>query len=521
MLSASRGASSAWPRLSGKTWLVLLVGLLTLGLWHASQWRFVCDDAYIALRYAQNWVQSGFPSYNPELPDPVQGFTSPLWVLLIAFAQLLGADAVQAALSLNALGSVVTALAAAGIVYALAPESTRRLASLLSLGALGLCPEFMVWSSGGLETSLATAFGMLSVWALCTRRYALFHLCAALAACTRLDTLVWVLPLAFGLGKGRVQDIWRRPSVGAWGLVGLSLLGAYLAYGSLLPQTFAIKSGSMDLARRYGVAYLRQWAVGAGLVIPALMLLLQTKKNMPWLVAVGANLLYVLWVGGDFMGYSRFLLPATVMVLLMASVSLARVAAMPARFSSRAALVTALVGLLLLALRISPRLAQDKKEAWLDRRYESVHAMERFAAVRVAAGKAFAQRWPANTRVTVGAAGAFAYASGLTAFDAYGLTDASVLTLGQHQPQGRPGHRWVGGRKWVRAHQPHLRCEIGWVGGPGFPSKASLKARKPVTKGAGWTCRSTGPVFLRGVSQPLEPQHYCCVRERFSDPPEK
>lgn len=516
MLSESRGGAARPEGRKIRCFeVVLALLLLGLALWHAAQWRFLCDDAYIALRYAQNWVQSAAPVYNPGEVG-VQGFTSPLWVLGMALGMAASFAGEVVALTGCALGAVIGALSGVGIAVMLAPPQRRVLAGLLGLSLIVLCPEFMVWSSGGLETSIAAALGLLAVLALSARRDASFHGLAALAACMRLDSLLWIA--AFGL-VCRGASVWpallRRRSVLCW-LMPLGVMALqYHYYGSFLPHTFAIKSGGWALMSRFGTRYLWQWSAGAGLGLPlALMAFGARKQERPWLALVGANLGFALWVGGDFMGYSRFLLPSTIVVLGGASSTLVRWSCSRRRPLARLAIGLAGGGVVLLAWALPGRVKKDREEDWLDRRYESVHAMERFAAIRVAAGKAYAARWPKATRVTVGAAGAFPYAAGLIVFDAYGLTDATVLTRGHHRPKARPGHQWVGGAAWVRGHHPHLRCEIGWVG-PGFPGQADLKARRPLTQGAQWTCRSTGPVPIRGQAEPLPPQHYCCVRERF------
>lgn len=521
MLSESRKAA-ARPSLGAAVFLSLCL----LGLWQASRWRFVCDDAYIAFRYAKHWAETGVASYNLVDPPGVQGFTSPLWVALLALGQRVGAGMQASALLLNALGSLLLGGAALALAGSQARDEAGPAAGLravlLCLAAMALCPEFLVWSSGGLETSFAASLGVLAVLALARRRIHAFHVLGAISACARLDSLVWIFAFTLverGLnrtgGIGSHRRSLKTISALAWCMPLVVLLVQYQVYGSLFPQTFAVKRGGWALAQAFGWPYLEQWLVQGGMALGLLVALCTPKVHAAGVALVLANLGYAFWVGGDFMGYSRFLLPATVLVLAMASVTLARLSVSADPRKRWLGFVVVIMAVGTLALRVPQRWQKDQDEAWLDRRYESVHAMERFAAIRLAAGEAYAQRWPKATRVTVGAAGAFAYAASLQAFDAYGLTDPTVLERGGYYPKARPGHRWVGRRRWAKAHRPHLRCEIGWVG-EGFPSNADLRARKPLTTQAGWTCKNTGPVHLRTQARPLPAQHYCCVRERFS-----
>ncbi|MBD3371304.1 MAG: hypothetical protein GF403_01155 [Candidatus Coatesbacteria bacterium] len=59
-----------------------LAAALILALVYAElfMWNSV-DDTYIFLRYADNWLSGHGPVYNPG--ERVEGYTSPLWLLLL------------------------------------------------------------------------------------------------------------------------------------------------------------------------------------------------------------------------------------------------------------------------------------------------------------------------------------------------------------------------------------------------------------------------------------------------------
>ncbi|MBN97985.1 MAG: hypothetical protein CME16_01875, partial [Gemmatimonadetes bacterium] len=59
-----------------------LLGAVCLGyLLHVLHYNFIADDAFITLRYAQNLASGDGLVFN--LGERVEGFTSPLWTLLL------------------------------------------------------------------------------------------------------------------------------------------------------------------------------------------------------------------------------------------------------------------------------------------------------------------------------------------------------------------------------------------------------------------------------------------------------
>ena len=73
-------------RFSASTWALPLLASIALVV-HAQIFDFVCDDAFIALRQAQNLALHGAPVYN--LGERVEAATSPLWAALLALGLLL------------------------------------------------------------------------------------------------------------------------------------------------------------------------------------------------------------------------------------------------------------------------------------------------------------------------------------------------------------------------------------------------------------------------------------------------
>ena len=83
-------------------WIIVIGFTLMAGVtaWiHSRQFSFVCDDAYITFRYAQNLARHGALEWN--VGERVEGYTNFLWAVILAVAMKLGFHAPSAALFLG------------------------------------------------------------------------------------------------------------------------------------------------------------------------------------------------------------------------------------------------------------------------------------------------------------------------------------------------------------------------------------------------------------------------------------
>ena len=336
---------------------------------------FLCDDAFIALRYARNLAQLGIPVYNANPVEWVEGYTSPLWVAGMAVLAILGMDLEWGAL----MGSAIGALATLGLTGRIAAQlagddpKLRRWAAWLAGLCLVWVPQWFVWSSGGLETSCAAALGLAACDARLRSQHRRFYICTALSALARLDSLVWIFAFTIADRFGGTRDRILRPAA-LWLLViaGHSLL-RFVLYGEWLPQTWLVKRHGAQLASTWGLAYVQHWAWDGAMLLLAVPLLFGLRKWSSLAALVVANLIYAYAVGGDFMGYSRFLLPATCASAAGYAVACARaerylVAASTSGNTSRILVIRTLAMLvpLFFALRWADVVKKDRASSWLE-----------------------------------------------------------------------------------------------------------------------------------------------------------
>jgi arabinofuranosyltransferase len=307
-------------------WLVPLLSITAMAL--AWSIRFVQDDAYISFRYARNLADGHGLVFQQG--DKVQGFTNPLWTVLLAIPHLLGRD--------PALFSEVVGIACLGgtvaVTFTLAMSllgTTRR--AVAAVAVLVGCVTFVAYGTGGLETSLQTLL-VTSVALLALTRAGrgesnlstllAISVLSGLAMLTRLDSAVLVVPwsvVAWVAVDRRVRGRGWRIRAGhvlAVLLPAAVLVIAWLGwasayYGSPFPNTLKAKSGGL-VSLRFGAEFVLLFVLSYGLpvLIPAIVLrgraLVGSTRWRIVVAVIGLWVVYVVVAGGDFMEF-RFMVP--------------------------------------------------------------------------------------------------------------------------------------------------------------------------------------------------------------------
>jgi arabinofuranosyltransferase len=528
--------------------LVLAAAVAIAFFVHAGAWAFLCDDAFISFRYARNLAQHGELVFNVGVtpPERVEGYTNFAWVILLAAFSRLGFEPHVVAPTLTRLGAFASLVAVTALVAVARRRRTscsRPLESIDLVPALLLVasPELMVWAHGGLETSIAAAscVGAMAAWM--GGRIVLAAALAAGAGLTRPDAL---LPIAaFGLAWSFVVGsvtLWRHRLAVVrrvpWRTIVIAtvvfcvplvshLLWRRVYYGAWVPNTFAIKAHGALLRDTHGVAYVQAWIAAVHLVWLAPLLLAVRPRHLCLLVPMAAVIGYGWSVGGDFMAYGRFFVVATVLLAGVVGWVLADVLDWLGRASPRGrvgwhagGLGLALALTLGLGLDARARWAADraKPTGWIEGKWEGVTAMDRFARVGLAVGAWMREHLPAQTLISVGAAGAVPYASGLPVVDAFGLVDphlARMPAVKPHTgPRARPGHQLFAPPSYIRDRDPDLLCHVGHRG-PRRPSERH--AHPAFSRGYAWACIEPDPIpDATEDSGWFEVGYYCCRRPR-------
>ncbi|MFY9820268.1 MAG: hypothetical protein WAM82_02735 [Thermoanaerobaculia bacterium] len=130
----------------GELWIVaaavLVFGLIAVSLAMPAE-----EDAFIYYRYAWNWAHGHGLVFNTG--DPVEGFSGPIWMMVLALVARAGLDLPRTAPVLGILCGAAT-LVATWLLGCAAGLS--RFGRLAPVAVLALSIPFIVWSRSGLET---------------------------------------------------------------------------------------------------------------------------------------------------------------------------------------------------------------------------------------------------------------------------------------------------------------------------------------------------------------------------------
>ena len=326
------------PRLIGGALLqgaVLSVPIVLLGV---SGWahRWTYDDGFIYYRVVHELVSGHGPVFNSG--QRVEAFTSPLWVALLAFTDLVTPIRLE---WLGVILGIACTLVGAGFATAGATRLARHDASdafLVPAGLLVLVAFLPMWSweSGGLETGLVFAWLGVCLWILaCWAETAALRISLWRVTVLGLGWLVrpelLLLSVVFtGLvvvAQWRA-DRWRdrvRLVGAAWGLPLAYEIFRMGYYGVVVANTAIAKEGS-KLWVQQGWYYLQDFVrpywlwipvalLALGAYLPLAVRLYRTKRHRALLVLgtfFAAALLSsgsVIAYGGDYL-HGRLLLPA-------------------------------------------------------------------------------------------------------------------------------------------------------------------------------------------------------------------
>jgi len=401
------------------------------------------DDAYISFAYARNLSLGHGLVMNPG--ERVEGYTNFLWVVLMAVVHRLGFDVPLAARFLS------LALGLSVIVYtllflALGDRSRAALLSATVAGAvLSVDGSLARWSQDGMETILFSLLALVSVCRAIREheapyKYPLSSLYFAVATGTRPEgALLFAASLCFRLFVPAAQRISRRRLahiIGWYCAVVLPYLGwRWLYYGYLLPNTFYAKVGTTIDQILRGVDYVYAFAVEQRwplLVLFTLALFTKSGRRLSiWhfhlLSVVAVYLVYIILVGGDWMGSGRFIVPVLALAVIVIAETVSAAIVSSESVPQKIAAVVSMVfctGMLIYT------------SGW-NAEWTNVSRTRLFHQSRLAVAHWLRDHARPGDTLLTNEIGLFAYYSGLYVADLHGLTDTKIAHAVPLSPMGR------------------------------------------------------------------------------------
>jgi len=396
-----------------RSWLptaLAALGVVVLALFALP---FAVDDAFIAMRYADNLAGGGGWAMNPGSTS--DGVTGPLWVLPLAAAEMLGLPMLVVA---RVVGVAAGAVAAALVVARVGRRAGGRRAAWASAILLAVAPQLAIWCVAGLETGLATLLAAVAALAATSRprpRPWVLGVCVAALAALRPDLAFFALALLSVVlfrdrRAGRVA--FALAAAGAVLVVGVRLW----AFGDPLPLSFHAKPADVSLGASYAARGAMVITGVGGTALAVVGSIRGRSEDRGLALAALAHVGAVTLAGGDWMPGFRLLAPILPVYALLAGAAFTRpVRGAPARVG---------LGLCFFLALLVPGL-----DAWvqLPRAREAGRVRERDGAELATF---LAARGESMALLDVGYLG---LASGLEVVDLGGVTDRVVaLSRGGH-----------------------------------------------------------------------------------------
>ncbi len=368
--------------------VVAVVGVLAAFVVHAAAFgAWIIDDAGISMAYARNLAHGNGLVAQPGA-TPVEGFSNPLWVFVLATLSLIGLfgrgdlfavpDYVMvtkgSAIVLHlavivCLGVLITRIVSVAVTERAVAFNVSTACWAAAGMLLAANPSYVIWMVSGLENPLlaaeVAAIAAVSVHAVPNpgrRSTIVLGLLTGLAAITRPDGVVYasaifiVVLFAVGLSwRARWSVLW--PGLVAFGSIFLGYLMFRLAYfGAWLPNTAVAKSQDVpalrDILRLKEVGGAFGWPLSVVSLFGAALggHALQRAGNTIGLrvIAAGAAVLLsavaaFIVLREDWMVELRFLTPAWPLLSVAAVLGLAQLATMISRRRTYLAAATILV----------------------------------------------------------------------------------------------------------------------------------------------------------------------------------
>lgn len=322
---------------------VAIAACAVLTLHALSFGSYIADDAAISLTYARNFARGDGLVLVPG-DAPVEGYSNPLWVLLLALGAWAGGAAHPEWL-LKGLGLIFAACTVLLSVRLARRAYGRPPAEILWIApaVIATSTPFAFWSVAGLENPLYA--GLLTLSALLylgeldsPHRSPIGSALALVAlALTRPEGVAFAAVFLVHrlLVRARRTATWTLVFIGCY--AGF-LLWRYWYFSAWLPNTFYAKIGDRHLGELLvyalspddpGRSYLvRFGAVFATLVALAAVGLLSRAHGRASLLLAGiaaAQALFVLYVGGDWWPGDRFVTPVIPLLAVLAQRGVQRV----------------------------------------------------------------------------------------------------------------------------------------------------------------------------------------------------
>jgi arabinofuranosyltransferase len=298
--------------------LALIAILAAVIVW---PYAWMSEDSFITLRYVANTLAGHGPVFN--VGERVQGYTHPLWFILLVLGSAVSSDPIHVATALSLTFTTLTVSVLGAVLWSRSKDPLIAIALVVVYLLVSFASDAWVsFQTAGLENALSHLLLILFIAAASSstaRQLRWLPLIASLLAMTRPDFSLLVAPaivlLLLGV-RGRPGAI-RPIALGALPLLAWMVF-AFSYYGTIKANTATAKVGTLPSLQDEiiaGLHYVSDWTVhepGAALAALGMlivgMLAAQNSAQRAVGIGIACYLLFIVSVGGDFMR-GRLLMP--------------------------------------------------------------------------------------------------------------------------------------------------------------------------------------------------------------------
>lgn len=307
---------------------LLICGLLLL--LQMAVWQITIDDGFIFFRYARNFADGQGLVFN--IGERVEGYSSFVWVMLLGLAGKFGADIPTAA-------KIFSLISALGTMLIVLHIGRRLFGTAWQVGALAILllagrVDYGMHFQSGMETALhgfLLSLGMLAylnsvggrlwVTGIIAAGLILTHPSGAFFAAAVLGCELYRSIISKRGGDYRRLISFSLPVLL---IVGIHTLWRFSYYGDLLPNTFYAKQVPIEPYYLARGAYhlLKFFAFGGGIFYfaPAFIFAVISIRKFEFQVLIAVIVAYILFnilSSGDWMVYSRFMVPVVPLIMIL------------------------------------------------------------------------------------------------------------------------------------------------------------------------------------------------------------
>ena len=309
------------PHLKLNPPLVFLAVFLIVALVRTA---WMSDDSYITLRTVDNFVHGYGLTWNVN--ERVQAYTHPLWMFLIIIFYFFTHEAFYTTVFI----SIAISLATFVLIVSMTPRHS--LTTYAGVSILFFSKAFVDFSTSGLEnpvTHLLLAFYLYLLLkddtTIDSKTVFQLSLIAGLATLNRMDVILFLIPsLLLLVYKSRSWKTIKPILLGFLPFIAWEIFSV-IYYGFPFPNTAYAKldtgirlNDALEMGYLYFINSIH-WDPITLFTISITVILAMYQGNVyekSVVVGVIAYLLYIMWIGGDFMSGRFFTAPLLVSVVL-------------------------------------------------------------------------------------------------------------------------------------------------------------------------------------------------------------